>query len=407
MEECLEGLVCRLYWQKSLTLDSDPMKIIAHLDMDAFFATAELIRDPRLKGLPVAVGGRSTIQPLPGNEFPVLSQYTGRGVLTTANYEARKLGLHSAMPTMKAAKLAPQAILLPADFEWYKNLSRRFKAAVRELVPWVEDRGVDEIYIDMTECSSGEFEQAIEMAHRLKAAVQQATGGMTCSIGLSANKMTSKICSDLQKPDGLSVVRPEQFQTLIWPLSVGKINGVGPKAREKLAQLNITKVADLAACDRSQLIDRFGQSYGSWLHDCAWGRDPRELSYESDPKSMSRETTFERDMHVMRDRSDLTAVLTRLTSRLAEDLNKKQLKARTVGVKVRFGNFKSLTRDHTVQMPIAEPQDLLETARLCLKKVPFTRTGMQSSIRLLGVKASGFGDHSPEPDNPQLQLFEG
>ncbi|MDH4394448.1 MAG: DNA polymerase IV [Limnobacter sp.] len=382
------------------------MKIIAHLDMDAFFATAELIRDPRLQGLPVAVGGRSNIEPLAGNEFPVLSQYTGRGVLTTANYEARKLGLHSAMPTMKAAKLAPHAILLPADFEWYKHLSRCFKTAVRDVVPWVEDRGVDEIYIDLSEASEGNFDQAVDISRRLKIAVTQATGGMTCSIGLSANKMTSKICSDLQKPDGLSVVRPEQFQSIIWPLPVGKINGVGPKAREKLLQMNVQTVAELAACDRTTLIDRFGQSYGAWLHDCAWGIDNRELSYESDPKSMSRETTFEKDMHVLRDRTDLTAVLTRLTNRLAEDLHRRELKARTIGIKVRFGNFKSLTRDHTVQMPIADSSDLLETARLCLKKVPFTRTGMQSSIRLLGVKASGFGEHSPEPDNPQLSLFE-
>lgn len=402
----MEKVVCRLYWQKSFPLDSGFMKIIAHLDMDAFFATAELIRDPRLKGLPVAVGGRSSIQPLPGNEFPVLAQYTGRGVLTTANYEARKLGLHSAMPTMKAAKLAPQAILLPADFDWYKNLSRRFKAAVRQVVPWVEDRGVDEIYIDMTEVSGGDFAQAIDIARQLKAAVTQATGGMTCSIGLSANKMTSKICSDLQKPDGLSVVKPDQFETIIWPLPVGKINGVGPKAREKLSQMNIHTVAELAACDRAQLIDRFGLSYGAWLHDCAWGRDSRELSYESDPKSMSRETTFEKDMHVLRDRSDLTNVLTRLTSRLSEDLKRKGLNARTVGIKVRFGNFKSLTRDHTVQIPISDPIDLLDAARHCLKKVPFTRAGMQSSIRLLGVKASGFADQSTESDNPQLPLFE-
>lgn len=382
------------------------MKIIAHLDMDAFFATAELIRDPRLKGRPVAVGGRSTLSPLPGNEFPVLSQYTGRGVLTTANYEARKLGLHSAMPTMKAAKLAPDAILLPADFEWYKNLSRRFKSAVRDIVPWVEDRGVDEIYIDLSESSGGDFEQAICTAQLLKTSVTQATGGMTCSIGLSANKMTSKICSDLQKPDGLTVVRPEEFQSIIWPLPVGKINGVGPKAREKLALMNVHTVADLAACEPTVLIERFGQSYGAWLHDCAWGTDRRELSYESDPKSMSRETTFEKDMHVLRDRGELTSVLTRLTTRLSEDLKRKGLKARTVGVKVRFGNFKSLTRDHTVQVPIEEASTLLDTARLCLKKVPFTSTGLQSSIRLLGVKASGFSDPLSGPENTQLQLFE-
>ena len=244
-------------------------RIIAHLDMDAFYANAELVRNPALRGLPVAVGGRRGMQPLPGQQFPTLAQYEGRGVLTTANYEARALGLHSAMPTMKAAKLAPHAVLLPADFDWYKTLSRQFKTAVRELAPNVEDRGIDEIYIDLTDESGGDFEAAVALAQRLKAAVTDATGGMTCSVGLSENKLTSKICSDLQKPNGLSVVRPDQFQEIIWPLPVGKINGVGPKAQEKLKAMGVNSIAELAAQPVELLRERFGESYGLWMHESA------------------------------------------------------------------------------------------------------------------------------------------
>ncbi|MCZ8015895.1 MAG: DNA polymerase IV [Limnobacter sp.] len=363
-------------------------RIIAHLDMDAFYANAELVRNPALKGLPVAVGGRRGMQPLAGRQFPTLAQYEGRGVLTTANYEARALGLHSAMPTMKAAKLAPHAILLPADFDWYKTLSRQFKTAVRELAPNVEDRGIDEIYIDLTEETGGSFDQAIELARRLKAAVTQATGGMTCSVGLSENKLTSKICSDLQKPNGLSVVRPDQFQDIIWPLAVGKINGVGPKAQERLNAMGVNTIAQLAAQPLELLRERFGESYGLWMHESAHGIDRREVTLYSEPKSISRETTFEQDMHVRRHRDNLTQVLLHLADKLSQDLVRKQRLAKTIGVKVRFADFKSLTRDITTGEVVGSAEDILQAARACLKKIPFEQKGAQSTIRLLGIKAS-------------------
>ncbi len=363
-------------------------RIIAHLDMDAFYANAELVRNPALKGLPVAVGGRRGMQPLAGQQFPTLAQYEGRGVLTTANYEARALGLHSAMPTMKAAKLAPHAILLPADFDWYKTLSRQFKTAVRELAPNVEDRGIDEIYIDLTEETGGSFDAAIELAQKLKMAVTQATGGMTCSVGLSENKLTSKICSDLQKPNGLSVVRPEQFQAIIWPLAVGKINGVGPKAQEKLHAMGVNTIAQLAAQPLELLRERFGESYGVWMHESAHGIDRREVTLYSEPKSISRETTFEQDMHVRRHRDNLTQVLLHLADRLSQDLARKQRLAKTIGVKVRFADFKSLTRDITTGAVVGSANDILQAARACLKKIPFEQKGAHSTIRLLGIKAS-------------------
>lgn len=356
--------------------------------MDAFYATAELVRNPALKGLPVAVGGRRGIEPLPGQPFPVLAQYTGRGVLTTANYEARALGLRSAMPTMKAAKLAPHAVLLPADFDWYKTLSRQFKQAVAALAPKIEDRGIDEIYLDLTEETSGDFDQAIELAKRLKAAVYQATGGMTCSVGLSENKLTSKIASDLQKPNGLSVVRPQQFRELIWPLPVGRINGVGPKAQEKLAAMGVSTIAQLAMVPIEALRERFGPAYGLWMHESAHGVDRRELALHSEPKSISRETTFEHDMHVRKHRENLSAVLELLAEKLAQDLARKQRVAKTIGVKVRFADFKSLTRDFTSGDTAKTPAELLAAARVCLKKIPFDATGPKSTIRLLGIRAS-------------------
>ena len=356
--------------------------------MDAFYANAELVRNPALRGLPVAVGGRRGMQPLPGQQFPTLAQYQGRGVLTTANYEARALGLHSAMPTMKAAKLAPHAVLLPADFDWYKTLSRQFKTAVRELAPNVEDRGIDEIYIDLTGETGGDYEAAIELARRLKAAVTQATGGMTCSVGLSENKLTSKICSDLQKPNGLSVVRPDQFQEMIWPLPVGKINGVGPKAQEKLKAMGVNSIAELAAQPVDLLQMRFGESYGLWMHESAHGIDRREVALYSEPKSISRETTFENDMHVRRQRDNLTQVLLHLADKLAQDLACKQRLAKTIGVKVRFADFKSLTRDITTGLTVSSAEEILQATRACLKKIPFEDKGARSTIRLLGIKAS-------------------
>lgn len=381
-------------------------RIIAHLDMDAFFANAELVRQPALKGMPVVVGGPKGLEPLAGQAFPLLKQYEGRGVLTTANYEARKLGLHSAMPMMKAAKLAPDVVLLPADFEWYKALSNRFKAAVRILAPHVEDRGIDEIYIDLTEQTQGSFEVAVALAKSLQAVVFEATGGMTCSIGLSANLLTSKICSDLKKPNGITVVQPHEFEQRIWPLPVGKINGVGPKSQAKLAEMGVLTVADLAAVPQWTLCKYFGENYGAWLHQSACGVDPRELTLVSEPKSISRETTFQSDMHVRRHREQLTVSLLGLAQRLQSDLERKQCVAQTIGVKVRFADFCSLTRDFTLTAPVWRAEDIVSAARRCLKKIPFDSSGARASIRLLGIRASNL--KNPQLPNAQLQFdFEG
>jgi DNA polymerase IV len=221
---------------------------IAHLDMDAFYASVELLRYPELRGQPVVIGGRTAQQPedLPdgSRRYCRLKEYVGRGVVTTSTYEARALGVFSAMGMMKAAALAPDAILLPTDFDSYRRYSRLFKAAVAHIAPQIEDRGIDEIYIDLTEVEG----ETRELAQRLKDAVKQATG-LTCSIGIAPNKLLAKVCSDLEKPNGVTVISMDDVPTRIWPLPVRKINGIGPKANEKLAALGIFTVGELAAAE--------------------------------------------------------------------------------------------------------------------------------------------------------------
>jgi len=209
------------------------LRRIAHLDMDAFFASVELLHYPELKGQPVVVGGRSTTQPSFNDEgsmvYARLRDYVGRGVVTTSTYEARALGVFSGMGLMKSAALAPEAILLPANFEAYRHYSRLFKSTVASIAPKIEDRGIDEIYIDLTDLD----EETEQLAVRIKNAVSAATG-LSCSIGVSPNKLLSKICSDLDKPNGVTILSHAELSSRIWPLPAKKINGIGPKANEKL-----------------------------------------------------------------------------------------------------------------------------------------------------------------------------
>lgn len=352
---------------------------IAHLDMDAFYASVELLRYPQLRGFAVVVGGRKLAAPSAAaspTEFAKLRDYAGRGVVTTATYEARRLGVHSGMGIMKAAQLAPHAILLPANFDAYRHFSRLFKQAVSEIAPSIEDRGIDEIYIDLTEIAG----QTEEIGRRIKLAVHQATG-LSCSIGISPNKLLSKICSDLDKPDGLTILSLEEVPARIWPLSVKRINGIGPKAADKLAGLGINTIADLAAADPSLLQTHFGSSYAAWLHASAHGLDDRPVVTHSDPKSVSRETTFERDLHPKSDREELVRIFTDLCVRVADDLARKGVMGKTVGIKLRFEDFRTLTRDTTLATPMADALTIRRAAGECLKRVSLT-----SKIRLLGVR---------------------
>lgn len=359
--------------------------------MDAFYASVELLRYPELRGQPVVIGGGRDRQPQVmadgSRRFATLRQYTGRGVITTATYPARALGVHSGMGLMKAAALAPDAVLLPVDFEQYRACSRQFKAAVRELAPVMEDRGIDEIYLDLTDlpgAQDGTPEDALAgvraLAAQLKQAVFDATG-LTCSIGVTPNKLLSKLSSDLDKPDGLTVVMPDDIATRVWPLPASRINGIGPKASERLAALGIHTIGELAAFDVNTLCATFGSQYGVWLHEAAHGRDERPVVTHRDPKSISRETTFERDLHPRDDREALGRIFTRLCEQLASDLVRKGHVGRTVGVKLRYDDFKIVTRSVSMPTATSDATVIRQWAGRCLKTVPLDRR-----LRLLGVK---------------------
>jgi DNA polymerase-4 len=370
-----------------------PRRWIAHLDMDAFYASVELLRYPELRGQPVVIGGGRRHQPVPKGDgthsFATLEGYAGRGVITTATYAARDLGVHSGMGLMKAALRAPQAVLLPVDFEQYRLYSRRFKAAVAEVAPVIEDRGIDEIYIDLTDQPGAQEAVAHDphggvraLALDIKNNVRRATG-LSCSIGVTPNKLLSKIASDLDKPDGLALITEADIPSRIWPLPVRRVNGIGPKAGAKLAALGIETIGQLAQQERAALIAQFGRSYGAWLHDAAHGVDERAVITHSEPVSMSRETTFERDLHAKRDKAELTTIFTRLAEQVAADLKRKGYVGRTIGIKLRFEDFKTVTRDMSIELPTSDAASIRLAAGLCLKRVDLARR-----IRLLGVRVA-------------------
>ncbi|MCG6952457.1 MAG: DNA polymerase IV [Betaproteobacteria bacterium] len=357
---------------------------IAHLDMDAFYASVELLRYPELRGQPVVIGGGRRYQPEPlangSLRFARLADYAGRGVSTTATYEARAYGVNSAMPLARAARLCPQAVLLPTDFDEYRKYSRLFKAAVRASAPTVEDRGIDEIYIDLSALPGVAADGGRSVALALKRAVREATG-LSCSIGVAPNKLLAKLASELDKPDGLTLIDLADLPTRIWPLPASRINGIGPKAAARLKDMGIHTIGELAQFDPARLVERFGRATGAWLHDAAHGRDARAVVTRREPKSMSRETTFERDLHPVRDRERLSEVFTALCEQVAADLQRKGYVGRTIGIKLRYDDFSTLTRDHTLESYTDEARAIRRAAGACLKRVPLERR-----LRLLGVR---------------------
>ena len=387
-------------------------RLIAHLDMDAFYASCELLRYPELRGLPVVIGGGSRHRPVetidpdtgqPRREFTRLRGYAGRGVITTATYEARAFGLRSAMGMMTAAKLAPDTILLPVDFDQYRKYSRLFKAAVRSIAPVVEDRGIDEIYIDLTDVvgdADDPWARAREVALEIKRAVREATG-LSCSIGVTPNKLLSKMASELDKPDGLTILRMEDVPARIWPLPPRKINGIGPKASAKLTGLGIATIGLLAQAEPAYLVSHFGRSFGAWMAEAARGQDDRPVVTESEPVSISRETTFERDLHPVRDRTELSAIFTELCRDLTDDLRRKGYLGRTIGLKLRYEDFRTVTRARTLDVPTQDLRVIRRTAGECLKSVDLDRR-----IRLLGVRASTLEPAGAALAPENLRLFE-
>ena len=404
-----------------------PPHRIAHLDMDAFYASVEWLRYPQLKGLPLVIGGgrrseddllarlnaerperhwtAAHLAEIPPEFFPRLGGYAGRGVITTASYAARQFGIGSAMGLMKAARLCPQAILLPADFDEYRRCSRAFKAVITDIAPVMEDRGIDEVFIDFTHVPGGQREGGRVLARLLQKSILQATG-LSCSIGVAPNKLLAKMASEFDKPGGISVLHEGDVPSRIWPLPCRKINGIGPKAEARLQALGIATIGQLAACERARLVQHFGKSYGAWLHEAAWGRDERPVVTESEPVSISRETTFERDLHAVRDRAELGAIFTRLCERVAADLQRKGYAGKTIGIKLRYGDFKTATRAHTIEQHTQDARRIRQVAGQCLKRVDLSRP-----LRLLGVRVGSLlpqaqAQAQDQPHTPQaLPLF--
>jgi len=396
-----------MLWAVSSTMTqasaAGPIRRIAHLDMDAFFASVQLLHFPQLRDQPVVIGGgrrrasewRQVLEPIhpehdwdaddalariPIDWFPRLGDYVGRGVATTATYAARQFGVGSAMGLMKGAKLCPQAILLPVDWEEVRRCSQTFKRIITEIAPLMEDRGIDEVYIDFTDVPGGQREGGRVLARLIQKSIQEAIG-LTCSIGVAPNKLIAKMASEFNKPNGISIVLPDDLESRIWPLPCRKINGVGPKADAKLQSHGIQTIGELAARERPWLIANFGKSYGAWLHEVAWGRDDRPVVTESEPVSMSRETTFDRDLLATRDKAELGEIFTRLCEQVAADLQRKGYRGKTIGIKIRYDNFKIVTRDTTLDIAVDDARRIRREAGLCLKRVDLSRR-----IRLLGVR---------------------
>ncbi len=370
--------------------------------MDAFFASVELLRYPQLKDLPVVIGGSGRFKTedlfalilqsepdwddfrphkIPLRFFPRLSDYTGRGVITTATYAARQFGVGSAMGLMKAAKLCPDAILLPVDFERYRHFSKLMKDTIAEIAPIIEDRGVDEVYIDFTDVPGVQRKSGHTLARVIQMTVFSNTG-LTCSIGVAPNKLLAKIASEMHKPNGICVLEASDLEGRIWPLACRKINGIGPKADAKLAQHGIHTIGELAERDRIWLMQEFGKSYGAWLYESSHGQNDDPVALRGEPVNMSRETTFEHNLHPARDRKTLGPILAQLCERLATDLSAKSYLGKTIGIRVRYGNFQSITRDVTLDTPTNDPHIIRQAARQCLKRIDLAR-----SLRLLGVRA--------------------
>ena len=329
------------------------------MDMDAFFAAVEEKRHPELKGKPVVIGGSG--------------DPTKRGVVSTASYEARKYGIHSALPLRTAYNLCPDAVFLPVDYEEYSRVSQIIKNTLKEISPVMEDVGIDEAFLDISEIEKTPDEIAGEIKERIKDKT-----GLTCSIGIAQNKLLAKIASDMQKPDGLTIIKEQDIADRIWPLPVRKLWGVGPKTEASLKQIGITAIGELASMPVDRLIEIYGESYGHYLHEASRGIDESPLVTHWEPKSVSRETTFQEDT----DNWQIIAkTIAELTKEVVDDIREKGYRSRTVTLKVRFSDFKTYTRALT----LTEPTDLLEHVRKaafqCLGRIE-----LKMKVRLIGVR---------------------
>jgi DNA polymerase IV len=347
------------------------MRRILHVDMDAFFAAVEQRRHPELRGKPVVVGGRG--------------DPTGRGVVATASYEARRYGIHSAMPLRAAFRRCPEAVFLPVDYEAYDHASRRIKAILREFSPLCEDSGLDEAFLDIS-AAPGSSEQ---IAQAIKDRIFADTG-LTCSVGVAPNKLLAKLASDMQKPNGLTILVGGEVERRIWPLPVNKLLGVGPKTEQRLARLGVTTIGELAKLSLATLIEQFGQAHGSDLYDAARGIDESPVVAFSEPKSISREVTFERDVA---DREFLRKTLRRLSREVVAEARAEGYGSRTVATILRYTDFETLSRQESFARLVISSRPVERAALRCLEKIPLIK-----KARMIGVRISGLAPLRPRAE---------
>ncbi|MEV8006771.1 MULTISPECIES: DNA polymerase IV [unclassified Streptomyces] len=348
-----------------------PAPTILHLDMDAFYASAEQAAKPSLRGKAVVVGGLGP-----------------RGVVATASYEARRLGVHSAMPTAQARRLAPNAAYLVPRFSLYRTVSDQVMELLGRLSPLVEPLSLDEAFVDLEAGGTADDSaSARATGEGLRAAIRAVTG-LSGSVGLAGSKMLAKIASEEAKPDGLLLIEPGTERELLAPMSVRILPGVGPATGDHLRRAGMTTVHDLAEAGEAELVRLVGKAHGHGLHRMALGLDDRPVVAERDAKSVSVEDTFDVDLH---DRVRVRAEVERLAVRCVERLRAADRSGRTVVLKVRRYDFSTLTRSETLRGPTDDPTVVREAAARLLESVDTT-----GGVRLLGVGVTGLADYTQE-----------
>lgn len=335
--------------------------VVAHVDMDAFFVSVELLRRPELRGRPVIVAGST--------------DPAARGVVMTASYEARRFGVHSALPMATARRRCPQAVVIPRNMDLYRRASTRVMEVLRGFSDRIEVAGLDEAYLDLSESPAPKTR-----ARQMKREVLAATG-LVCSVGLAPNKLLAKIASDLEKPDGLCVLRPEEMLAAVGERPAGLIPGVGPKTAERLGRRGVRTIGQLATASDELLADAVGPRLGPELRARANGVDGRRVTPHREPKSESCETTFATDID---DPAELRRQLDELTAALCKRLSKSGHSGRTVTLKIRLRPFRTFTRSRTLPSPLADLAVMRSVAQELL--AGFER---DAPVRLLGIGVSG------------------
>jgi DNA polymerase IV len=343
--------------------------IVAHLDLDAFFAAVEELENPELRHVPLVVGGDPH----------------GRGVVATANYVARGFGIHSAMSAAEALRRCPRAVFVRPRHSLYKDYSHEVWSTVREIVPTVEQAGIDEGYLDLGEVAPA-FDDGRAIAEAVRAVVRTRTR-LSCSLGVATSKVVAKVASDRRKPGGLTVVRPGREAAFLAPLPIRLLPGVGPRAEERLVSIGIATIGDIAAIGDDRLQHVLGGKNGRVIRDRARGVDPRPLEVSTERISISQEETFERDIA---DPERLHDELRRMAIPLATHLQGRALVARTVTTKVRYPDFSIRTRSTSLPVGIDEAERIGDLACSLLDRALRDRPG---PLRLVGVGVSGLEEH--------------